>query len=89
MTTNVIPAGLFFDPTFDTPQNPATTRTAGRSDRPEAPPVTPVFILLVVVASSTSLVPPRMGENSLIPLLLLSPANPLRWASLGTPYCPP
>ena len=29
--------------------------------------------------------PPQRGENSLIPLLLLSPANPLRWASPGTP----
>ena len=26
------------------------------------------------------------GENSLIPLLLLSPANPLRWALPGSPF---
>src|SRR5699024_6435807 len=32
--------------------------------------------------------PPRRGENSLIPLLRLSPANPLRWASPGAPFCP-
>ena len=29
--------------------------------------------------------PPQRGENSLIPLLRLSPANPLRWASPGAP----
>lgn len=36
-----------------------------------------VFLLLLVVASSISLISARKGENSLIPLLLLSPPNPL------------
>ena len=43
-----------------------------------------IFILLLVGASSISLVSAESGENSLIPLRLLFPPNPLRWASAGT-----
>ena len=42
-----------------------------------------IFILLLVGASSISLVSAESGENSLIPLRLLFPPNPLRWASAG------
>ena len=34
-------------------QNPATARTAGRCDRPEAPPATPAFILLFLSPPSS------------------------------------
>ena len=40
-------------------------------------------ILLFVTASSIPLVSAENGENSLIPLRLLFPPNPLRWASAG------
>ena len=42
-----------------------------------------IFILLFVTASSISLISAEKGENSLIPLRLLFPPNPLRWASAG------
>ncbi len=32
---------------------------------------------------------PAKAESSLIPLLLLSPCNPLRWACTGPPFAPP
>ena len=41
------------------------------------------FILLRVVACSTSLISAQKGEKSLVTLLLLFPPNPLRWASAG------
>ena len=44
-----------------------------------------VFLLLLVVASSISLISARKGENSLIPLLLLSPPNPLALGFGGGP----
>lgn len=43
-----------------------------------------IFILLLVGASSISLVSAESGENSLIPLRRIFPQNPLRWASAGT-----
>ena len=62
---------------------PSTARTAGRSDRAERRFRRQSFILLFVTASSISLVSAENGENSLIPLRLLFPPNPLRWASAG------
>ena len=62
---------------------PSTARTAGRSDRAEHRFRRQPFILLLVGASSISLVSAESGENSLIPLRLLFPPNPLRWASAG------
>ena len=62
---------------------PSTARTAGRSDRAERRLRHQPFILLFVGASSISLIPAESGENSLIPLRLLFPPNPLRWASAG------
>ena len=47
-----------------------------------------VFLLLLVVASSISLISAPKGENSLITLLLLFPPNPLRWASSGALLSP-
>ena len=47
------------------------------------------FLLLLVGASFISLVSAEDGENSIIPLLLLFPPNPLRWASAGALFCPP
>ena len=43
------------------------------------------FPLLLVVAGSISLIFAQKGENSLIPLLRLSPTKPLRWVSSGAP----
>ena len=70
------------------PQPPAlkpssTARTAGRSDQAECRFRRQSFILLFVTASSISLISAEKGENSLIPLRLLFPPNPLRWASAG------
>ena len=48
-----------------------------------------VFLLLLVVASSISLISARKGENSLIPLLLLSPPNPLALGLGGDPILSP
>ncbi len=48
-----------------------------------------VFLLLVVVASSISLISARKGGNSLIPLLLLSPPNPLALGFGGDPILSP
>ena len=62
---------------------PSTARTAGRSDRVECRLRRQPFILLFVTASSIPLVSAENGENSLIPLRLLFPPNPLRWASAG------
>ena len=62
---------------------PSTARTAGRSDRAERRFRRQPFILLFVTASSISLVSAENGENSLIPLRLLFPPNPRRWASAG------
>ena len=62
---------------------PSTARTAGRSDRAERRFRRQPFILLFVTASSISLISAESGENSLIPLRLLFPPNPLRWASAG------
>ena len=62
---------------------PSTARTAGRSDWAERRFRRQPFILLFVTASSISLVSAENGENSLIPLRLLFPPNPLRWASAG------
>ena len=62
---------------------PSTARTAGRSDWAERRFRRQPFILLFVGASSISLVSAKSGENSLIPLRLLFPPNPLRWASAG------
>ena len=62
---------------------PSTARTAGRSDRAERRFRRQPFILLFVTASSISLISAEKGENSLIPLRLLFPPNPLRWASAG------
>ena len=62
---------------------PSTARTAGRSDWAERRFRRQPFILLLVGASSISLVSAESGENSLIPLRLLFPPNPLRWASAG------
>ena len=62
---------------------PSTARTAGRSDRAERRFRRQPFILLFVGASSISLISAESGENSLIPLRLLFPPNPLRWASAG------
>ena len=62
---------------------PSTARTAGRSDRAECRLRRQPFILLFVTASSIPLVSAENGENSLIPLRLLFPPNPLRWASAG------
>ena len=47
------------------------------------------FLLLVVVASSISLISARKGGNSLIPLLLLSPPNPLALGFGGDPILSP
>ena len=62
---------------------PVTARTAGRCDRPEAPTAPPAFILpfftpalRLVLANAASLVSAKIGENSLIPLLRLSPPKP-------------
>ena len=63
--------------------SPSTARTAGRSDWAERRFRRQPFILLFVGASSISLVSAKSGENSLIPLRLLFPPNPLRWASAG------
>ena len=65
------------------PKTSSTARTAGRSDRAERRFRRQPFILLLVGASSISLVSAESGENSLIPLRLLFPPNPLRWASAG------
>ena len=65
------------------PKTSATARTAGRSDWAERRFRRQSFILLLVGASSISLVSAESGENSLIPLRLLFPPNPLRWASAG------
>ena len=62
---------------------PSTARTAGRSDWAERRFRRQPFILLFVTASSISLISAEKGENSLIPLRLLFPPNPLRWASAG------
>ena len=62
---------------------PSTARTAGRSDWAERRFRRQPFILLFVTASSIPLVSAENGENSLIPLRLLFPPNPLRWASAG------
>ena len=62
---------------------PSTARTAGRSDWAERRFRRQPFILLFVTASSISLISAESGENSLIPLRLLFPPNPLRWASAG------
>ena len=62
---------------------PSTARTAGRSERAERRFRRQPFILLFVGASSIPLVSAESGENSLIPLRLLFPPNPLRWASAG------
>ena len=62
---------------------PSTARTAGRSDWAERRFRRQPFILLFVGASSIPLVSAESGENSLIPLRLLFPPNPLRWASAG------
>ena len=62
---------------------PSTARTAGRSDWAERRFRRQPFILLLVGASSISLISAESGENSLIPLRLLFPPNPLRWASAG------
>ena len=62
---------------------PSTARTAGRSDRAERRLRRQSFILLFVTASSISLISAENGENLLIPLRLLFPPNPLRWASAG------
>ena len=61
----------------------STARTAGRSDWAERRFRRQPFILLFVGASSISLVSAQSGENSLSPLRLLFPPNPLRWASAG------
>ena len=63
-------------------QIPETARTAGGCDCPGAQK-RQGFLLLLVVASYISLVSAQRGENSLIPLLRLSPAKPLRWVSPG------
>ena len=68
---------------------PSTARTAGRSDWAERRSRRQPFILLLVDASSISLVSAESGENSIIPLRLLFPPNPLRWASAGALFCPP
>ena len=62
---------------------PSTARTAGRSDWAERRLRHQPFILLFVTASSIPLISAEKGENSLIPLRLLFPPNPLRWASAG------
>ena len=62
---------------------PSTARTAGRSDWAERRFRRQPFILLFVGASSIPLISAESGENSLIPLRLLFPPNPLRWASAG------
>ena len=62
---------------------PSTARTAGRSDWAERRFRRQPIILLFVTASSIPLVSAESGENSLIPLRLLFPPNPLRWASAG------
>ena len=62
---------------------PSTARTAGRSDWVERRFRRQPFILLFVTASSIPLVSAENGENALIPLRLLFPPNPLRWASAG------
>ena len=62
---------------------PSTARTAGRSDWAERRFRRQPFILLFVTASSIPLVSAESGENSLIPLRLLFPPNPLRRASAG------
>ena len=62
---------------------PSTARTAGRSDWAGRRFRRQPFILLFVGASSISLISAESGENSLIPLRLLFPPNPLRWASAG------
>ena len=62
---------------------PSTARTAGRSDWAERRFRRQPFILLFVTASSISLISAENGENLLIPLRLLFPPNPLRWASAG------
>lgn len=62
---------------------PSTARTAGRSDWAGRRFRRQPFILLFVGASSIPLVSAESGENSLIPLRLIFPPNPLRWASAG------
>lgn len=71
------------DATIACVEPPSTARTAGRSDWAERRLRRQPFILLLVGASSISLVSAESGENSLIPLRLLFPPNPLRWASAG------
>ena len=62
---------------------PSTARTAGSCDWAQRRLRRQPFILLFVTASSISLISAEKGENSLIPLRLLFPPNPLRWASAG------
>ena len=64
--------------------NPVTTRTAGRSDRPEAPSATPVFILLFFSSSAKS---PGWGKPSLQKGGAAAQIRPLS-AGRGPGLCP-
>ena len=69
--------------------NPATARTAGRCDRPEAPPATPAFILLYfqLVGSPSILGGTRSSSRHRLP-----PHNANRGSKLalaGTDAAPP
>ena len=65
-------------------ETPETARTAGGCGCLDAQK-RQGFLLLFVVASSISLISAPKGENSLIPLLLLSPPNPLALGFGGVP----
>ena len=65
-------------------ETPETARTAGGCGCLDAQK-RQGFLLLFVVASSISLISAPKGENSLIPLLLLSPPNPLALGFGGGP----
>ena len=67
---------------FDPYENARTAGICG-AERGRSRPLS--FLLLLVVTSSISLISAQKGENSLIPLLLLSPAKPLRWVLPGAP----
>ena len=68
----------------------ARERPHGTAPSSSQAPYAPGRPLLALWANSPSRSLPPNGESSLIPLLLLSPRDPLRWARAGTPsWLPP
>ena len=75
---------MFLTPLLIHHKTPVTTRTAGRCDWPEAPPATPVFILLFLSSpgslpetwkSAHGSVPHRCGESLVLSCHLRRKAN--------------